>query len=68
MTQVPCPTCRGPSSLNRTNRWRPFCSERCRLVDLDGWLAERFVIAGEDAQDDASTDAEEAEQERADDA
>ena len=27
--------------------WRPFCSERCKLVDLGAWLSEAHAIAGE---------------------
>jgi endogenous inhibitor of DNA gyrase (YacG/DUF329 family) len=23
----------------------PFCSQRCKLVDLDGWLSERYVVS-----------------------
>jgi endogenous inhibitor of DNA gyrase (YacG/DUF329 family) len=44
--KVQCPTCAKPSSLHATNPWRPFCSERCRLIDLGGWLDERYAIAG----------------------
>ena len=44
-----CPTCKQPSSLDSGNPWRPFCSERCRLVDLGGWLDERYSIPGEQA-------------------
>lgn len=41
--------------------YRPFCSERCKLIDLDHWLSERYRIsvpgeeedsAGETGQDD----------------
>jgi len=32
--------------------WRPFCSERCRLLDLGEWLSERRAIPGEDALPD----------------
>jgi endogenous inhibitor of DNA gyrase (YacG/DUF329 family) len=40
-----CPICR------RSIEWegnpdRPFCSERCRLIDLGSWAAERYRIAG----------------------
>jgi endogenous inhibitor of DNA gyrase (YacG/DUF329 family) len=28
-------------------RFRPFCSERCRLLDLSAWTSERYRIAGE---------------------
>jgi len=56
MSTIVCPTCRGPSTLDRSNRWKPFCSERCRLIDLGGWLEERYAIPGETAQDELSTD------------
>ncbi len=46
-----CPTCRGPTTLARQNRHRPFCSERCRLMDLGGWLDGRYAIPGEPAPD-----------------
>lgn len=44
---VACPTCgrRIPWSLD--NPWRPFCSERCRLIDLGEWLGEGHRIPGE---------------------
>lgn len=37
--QVQCPTCRRPVIWSTDNPSRPFCSERCRLVDLGQWLA-----------------------------
>lgn len=30
------------------NPFRPFCSERCKLADLDDWLEERYTIQGEE--------------------
>ena len=36
--KVPCPTCRQPSLYGPANPWRPFCSERCRGVDLGAWV------------------------------
>jgi len=44
-----CPTCRAP--VARDARTFPFCSERCRLVDLGSWLDERFRVAGSDEED-----------------
>lgn len=41
-----CPTCRRPVEWDG-NPHRPFCSERCRLVDLGNWAAERYRIPGE---------------------
>jgi endogenous inhibitor of DNA gyrase (YacG/DUF329 family) len=29
------------------SRWRPFCSERCKLIDLGAWAAEKHAIPGE---------------------
>ncbi|HET7526414.1 MAG TPA: DNA gyrase inhibitor YacG [Burkholderiaceae bacterium] len=43
--QVPCPTCGRPSAFAPANRWRPFCSERCRSIDLGAWASERFRVA-----------------------
>ncbi|KKW67131.1 hypothetical protein AAV94_12470 [Lampropedia cohaerens] len=42
--QVPCPQCGKPSVFAPTNRWRPFCSERCRMIDLGAWASESFRI------------------------
>lgn len=43
-----CPTCRKPVTWEG-NPHRPFCSERCRTLDLGNWAAERYRIAGEEA-------------------
>ena len=31
---------------NEDNVYRPFCSERCKLIDLGAWASERYVVAG----------------------
>jgi uncharacterized protein len=46
---VECPVCRAPVAWVQASAWRPFCSERCKLIDLGDWAAERHVIAGEPA-------------------
>jgi uncharacterized protein len=43
-TTVPCPTCGRPVLWGSESRFRPFCSERCRLIDLGEWLTEGHVI------------------------
>ena len=43
--QVKCPTCQRPVEWPNAP-YRPFCSERCRLIDLGAWLSERHVIPG----------------------
>lgn len=45
----PCPRCKQPSLLDLTNPYRPFCSERCKLIDLGSWAAEEHKIASEPA-------------------
>lgn len=45
-THVPCPTCRAPAPWQQ-NPHRPFCSDRCRLIDLGNWVDESYRIAGE---------------------
>lgn len=42
---VRCPTCNGPSAFSPANVYRPFCSERCRRVDLGAWASERYRVA-----------------------
>jgi uncharacterized protein len=44
---VPCPTCRKPVEWNANSPWRPFCSERCKLIDLGAWASEKHVIPGD---------------------
>ena len=41
---VACPTCGKPVRFAPDNEWRPFCSERCKLVDLGGWASEAYRI------------------------
>jgi endogenous inhibitor of DNA gyrase (YacG/DUF329 family) len=41
---VRCPACGGPSLYEPANRWRPFCSQRCKLQDLGDWASERFRV------------------------
>jgi hypothetical protein len=48
-TQVSCPTCKKPVDWTPQQKWRPFCSERCRLIDLGEWLTEERRIPGEPA-------------------
>jgi len=42
-----CPTCNRPVEWNPNSQWRPFCSERCKLIDLGAWASERHVISDE---------------------
>lgn len=48
MRIVRCPQCDAEVAWEETET-RPFCSERCRLMDLGAWLDEKYVIPGEPA-------------------
>ena len=51
----PCPVCRTPTSWEG-NAFKPFCSERCKLLDLGGWAAERFRIPTAQGPEEAGGD------------
>jgi endogenous inhibitor of DNA gyrase (YacG/DUF329 family) len=48
MKTVRCPHCN--REIEWSGRWpqRPFCSERCRLIDLGAWAAEEYRISGKE--------------------
>lgn len=41
---VSCPTCRGDSVFAPSNTSRPFCSPRCKNMDLGAWANEEFRV------------------------
>jgi endogenous inhibitor of DNA gyrase (YacG/DUF329 family) len=43
-TIVKCPTCEKPVEWSEKSPFRPFCSERCRLIDLGAWAGEDHRI------------------------
>lgn len=50
--KITCPTCCKQTEWHPDNPFRPFCSERCKLIDLGAWADEAFAIeAEEDFQD-----------------
>ena len=54
---VTCPTCGAPVEWGPQSTNRPFCSERCKLIDLGAWAAEAHAIAGDLVDDELfSTD------------
>lgn len=44
---VNCPTCDKALAWSEKNEHRPFCSERCKLIDFGDWANERNSIAGD---------------------
>ena len=48
--KVACPTCQKETKWNSDNLFRPFCSERCKLIDLGKWASEEYGIPDENPQ------------------
>lgn len=44
MVKVPCPQCGTQVEWTPANRFRPFCSERCKLIDLGAWANEEYRV------------------------
>jgi endogenous inhibitor of DNA gyrase (YacG/DUF329 family) len=42
--EVKCPTCGNPAIYAPSNPFRPFCSERCKLIDLGAWADGKYAI------------------------
>jgi len=43
-----CPICK--KKVNLGDPEAPFCSERCRVIDLGNWASEKYVVPGPPAQ------------------
>lgn len=46
--KVHCPTCRKEVLWDPQHQWRPFCSQRCRLIDLGAWANEDHRLPGDE--------------------
>ncbi|HLC16729.1 MAG TPA: DNA gyrase inhibitor YacG [Thermodesulfovibrionia bacterium] len=44
--KLPCPICKTDTEIEN-NPYRPFCSNRCKLIDLSAWLGEQYSIPAE---------------------
>jgi endogenous inhibitor of DNA gyrase (YacG/DUF329 family) len=53
---VACPQCGTFTEFSPNNPYRPFCSQRCKLIDLGAWANEEFRISDSTPPDDLETD------------
>jgi len=53
---VDCPTCQKKVEWNTSNPFRPFCSERCKKIDLGAWAEESYVITSTSPEPDDLSD------------
>jgi uncharacterized protein len=44
--KIACPTCGKLDTWQLTNTFRPFCSDRCKLIDLGEWANDSRKIPG----------------------
>lgn len=44
--KVACPTCAKQHEWTSENKYRPFCSERCKQIDLGAWASDQYRVAG----------------------
>lgn len=49
--KVRCPQCGGDSPWDESNKWRPFCSERCKMIDLGAWASEAYRVPVQESAD-----------------
>ncbi len=65
--KVCCPHCGGESPWSAANKWRPFCSERCKMVDLGMWSMEQYRVAGKPAEEQGDSNSTPGSADREDD-
>ena len=53
---VACPNCGASVVWDATSPYRPFCSERCKLIDLGAWATESYRVPVEEDDDDLRAD------------
>ncbi len=53
---VACPTCKKKIPYSTSNPFRPFCSERCKLLDLGAWADEERTVPGKEVNEDEDAD------------
>jgi endogenous inhibitor of DNA gyrase (YacG/DUF329 family) len=46
-----CPICKQQTVWSSSNLFRPFCSERCKQIDLGAWASQSYTIAGSELTD-----------------
>ncbi|MDQ3216208.1 MAG: DNA gyrase inhibitor YacG, partial [Pseudomonadota bacterium] len=58
MAVVACPTCGKEVKWTAASKFRPFCSERCKMIDLGAWASDGYSIASADDAISESNDVE----------
>ena len=53
---VRCPQCGGQSLWSADNKYRPFCCERCKMIDLGAWASESYRVPVQESADPLDPD------------
>jgi endogenous inhibitor of DNA gyrase (YacG/DUF329 family) len=53
---VSCPRCGAPVRWGAESPFRPFCSERCKMIDLGAWASEEYRVVVKGGDDDTDAD------------
>jgi endogenous inhibitor of DNA gyrase (YacG/DUF329 family) len=48
---IACPQCGAAVEWSPASRWRPFCSERCKMIDFGGWASGAYRVPTAEAPD-----------------
>jgi uncharacterized protein len=56
IAKVRCPQCAKTVEYLASNPNRPFCSERCKMIDLGAWASDQYAIPGKSPEADDSLD------------
>lgn len=56
VTRVKCPVCGKEVEWVEKNAYRPFCSERCKQIDLGAWAEGKYVVPGEEPAEDGEAE------------
>ena len=56
--KIRCPICKRMTTWEE-NPWRPFCSERCKLIDLGAWASDDYRIPGRKEEEEDEEEKEE---------
>jgi len=57
-TTYPCPQCKKPVEWRPDNPFRPFCSDRCRLIDLGAWANEEYQVPAVETEESLDPEAD----------
>jgi|TARA_B110000967_G_C18866617_1_gene553051 endogenous inhibitor of DNA gyrase (YacG/DUF329 family) len=48
--KILCPTCKKTIEYDLNNSFRPFCNDKCRLIDLGAWASEEYKISAKESE------------------